>query len=55
MRNNIYVAWAVGWLVTHHSLTQKTYEEQVFRKDNGFIMGRVEFEMPLKPPRGDSL
>lgn len=53
MRNNIYIAWAVGWPVTCHSLNQETYEEQVFRQDNEFIMGCVEFELPLKPPDGD--
>ena len=54
MRNNIYKAWAVGCLVTCHSLNQETYEEQVFRKDNGFIVGQAEFEMPTKPG-GDGL
>lgn len=54
MRNNFYVAWAVGWLGTCHPLNQKTHKEQVFRKDNGFIVGYVEFEMPMTPPRGDA-
>lgn len=55
MGNSIYVAWAVGWLVPCHSLNRETYEEQVFRRDNGFIMGCVEFDMPMKPPGGDVL
>lgn len=50
MGNNSYVAWAVGCLVTCHSLNQETYEEHVFRKD---IVECVEFEMRMKSPGGD--